>query len=1098
MMMSGVPQNRGKVHVIALVLVCLAAFYLRMQGVAWPQFHPDEPKIASWIEWTYGHRYVEERVYANGFFVMLKPFEKALKVWYKAGSIADYVAGRTATVARVHLFDKLEPVMVARWFNVWIGMLTCVVIYWLTVRVTGSKWIGVFSAGLLAAAQYPVEHAHYGESDVAMLFTLAVSLWLLTLAADRPGLPALLLAAVVSGFAFGTKFQLVILLVPLAVYCACLVGWPVTAKGAGRGTRALVLALVFFAAGFSTANQYVFNWTWFVNGVTHEMGRVYNEPGVAAAKIKWLAHGKELLQYGSTLGAGWLLLAAAGIPIALTRRYRRYAPVLVLLPALYLYYWFFAAPWVRSQEFMCFIPPLAVLSGLTLAALWKLERPFIRLGAVVLACLSLALTTFNGMAVMSIFAWKDTRVLAREWMQQRIPRGSVIAAEHYSEPALPDTGKEPVAAYKIEREGLFHVRSADGKYLLRTATIDGRGLRDPITGKLRPEFQAKFDKFARNSELLASFATLPPAGAATFVSPTIELYGLERFNSTNLLNVELSQPFYTSPSSRTGDMQPTIFRIGHRLGGSTAVELSRTPTTIGIGGPGAGPAEIYVVLSSRESAARARIKGLGRILTTSLGPYDAKVLRITRFRFHASPDRFDKLTVSLLAGARQGRSGCFVRVAFSRGEAAGMCADMNRHDLVSYVLAQGDPQDALDPVLHYIHLVETRQWTEAGRARPAAESAAEFVKRCAAAAPAGVRINGNSGHFYNQFARIALPGEISFRLDNRQNPGTPDAQPSPLQARMWLPFSTAKGNYDFRGEVTFEPKGNDTNSPATVEFFTGTDESCMARVDCRSGASELFTVNVTASASAEPRLIIATRTPGVIHLNNMELRWSLKSALSARHVELMAAMAKHDAHQGNSKEALDNLAELAKLDRPWNLLDIHRTRFSILETSAVTNMEFRSAALHLMRCAPNNNGCLDAIAAFSGQQLGRPFVSNLESPLTFGRFLSLVSFSYDQAGRKVRCVFEATEDDVPLLYVSLGSHDGRARQLVAINNGVQLTKGERIVVSAVLEESECASANPGDLSIGVQTCRDAALGAIPLAGRAGNSVPFTFLQKLVK
>lgn len=1100
-------RRNSKLYLWALALICVVAFHLRATGIRWPSYHPDEPKIASWIEWTYDHKYIEERIYANGFFVMLRPFETGLKAWFRVKSVAGFIRSKTSSIERRPLFDWMPPVTVARWFNVWLGTFTCLAVFLLASRVTGMRWAGVFAAALFATTQFAVEHAHYGETDIAMLFTLTVALWLLSVAADSSRYPALLLAALTSGFAAGTKFQLVILLIPLAVFAIQRTGWPVTGKAAGRGFAALLFSLVLFAAGFAVANPAVFKWSWFIGGLTHEAGRVYNEPGVAARQVKALAHGRELLQYASSLGLGWLALALTGIPIALYRNYRRYWPVLLLMPAVYLYYWLVAAPWVRSQEFMCFLPALATLAAITLAAFWDAARPIARSSCLAIAAAAIAITAFKGFAVMSVFNWSDTRELARHWLQQRIPTNTVIAAENYSEPALPDTGSEPVPAYKIEREGLTYVRSTGATYLLRTATIDGRGLRNPVSGALYPPYQENFRTFRKKSELLASFATLPPHAITTFASPTIEIYGLAAFAPTNVLNIELSQPvLLRSRSDRSSRL--TYFSVGHKLGPAEAIFLSRKPAVFAIGGPGSSPRNVYAILSSGQRATRVRIDAFGGRYSASLDPYDVQVVRMTNPTLRVSANLFETIKARTVADHGDTPALCQMRIVFTLAEAAQACADLNRYDAISRLLSRDGRDAELDPVLHYIYAVRTAQWKLADQLRPGAIAAAGILEDCIAAPPQTTRINGNSGFYYDQFARIHLtgpggnlPDELSVEMPGPVTRKTLTGSITMSSSRLQLPVMLAKGVYELHMDARFEPSDAGTNVAQVLEILHRSDEPGCAQIDSSSNEWQKVVLHVLAGGSSTTTLNLAALGAGTATFRNVELRWSLKSALTARYCELEAAMAEHDMHSGESAAAMQKFDELRAMPDCWNTLDVRRGRFGILWAAGETNAALSKATLDLMECAPNTYDCVRAIARLHDRPAHKLLDANIGVPVSFSRFFKLVGFSFDPATRKARCVFEATEDHLPLLSVALlesKRDDWRARQFEYINDGLVLSRGERVVADVRLSDSFACPLDPSRLALGLVTCRNQSAGSIPLAGSAQHAIPFRLLLTLAK
>ncbi|MDO9579484.1 MAG: hypothetical protein Q7J06_02795, partial [Bacteroidales bacterium] len=73
----------------ALLLVCLAAFFLRFQGINWPAFHPDEHPISGWVDKAARGAPLKDKLYAHGFFLMVKP-----AIWISRG--LDYTSNAFA------------------------------------------------------------------------------------------------------------------------------------------------------------------------------------------------------------------------------------------------------------------------------------------------------------------------------------------------------------------------------------------------------------------------------------------------------------------------------------------------------------------------------------------------------------------------------------------------------------------------------------------------------------------------------------------------------------------------------------------------------------------------------------------------------------------------------------------------------------------------------------------------------------------------------------------------------------------------------------------------------------------------------------------
>ena len=114
-----------------------------------------------------------------------------------------------------------------------------------------------------------------------------------------------------------------------------------------------------------------------------------------------------------------------------------------------------------------------------------------------------------------------------DWLKARAPLACRLAAESYAEAACCATRHEPIQIRKAEAQDLAFLRGQGADYLLRAASVSGRGLRHPLTGGLYPEYARNLEEFMAGSELLRAWAPLPPQAYTTFASPVLELYGLK-------------------------------------------------------------------------------------------------------------------------------------------------------------------------------------------------------------------------------------------------------------------------------------------------------------------------------------------------------------------------------------------------------------------------------------------------------------------------------------------------------------------------------------------------------------------------------------------
>ena len=312
-------------HRLVLLLICIAAFSLRFDGINWPAFHPDEATIGRWVHIAADGRAIKEKFYANGFFVLVKP---AIWISKYKNAITNHLAYRRGLHENIRQ-SGLDTVMVARWFNVWAGTLGCLLTFLLIRCITGSPWSGVFGAALIGLAQYHVEHCHYAETDLAMLLALTAALWLMAVAADRRQIWRYVLAAGMAGFATGTKFTLSMLLPLIILLGLTLDARPLSLKKCWYVFGLLVCGLIGFAAGFLLAMPQALDWGWFTAGLAYEKARVFGEtrtnfgPLRDNTQLRYLLHLRQLFAGLQTLGWGWLVLAAAGVPCAILLRVYR-------------------------------------------------------------------------------------------------------------------------------------------------------------------------------------------------------------------------------------------------------------------------------------------------------------------------------------------------------------------------------------------------------------------------------------------------------------------------------------------------------------------------------------------------------------------------------------------------------------------------------------------------------------------------------------------------------------------------------------------------------------------------------------------------------
>ncbi len=1066
---------------------------------------------------------LKEKFYAHGFFHLVKP-----AIWISRGwdYTSNAIAFQRGLKDRVHRTDE-NAVMVARWFNVWIGTLVCLAVYLLVRRITDSSWAGVFGAALLGLAQYPVEHSHYAETDMAMLLCLATALWLIAVAVETRRKLVFILAALVVGFAVGTKFTLYMLLPVILVLSVTFDRPSLSLKTCVRAGGLFLAGLVCFLLGFMVAMPEVTDLGWFFKGMAHEKARIFGETALNLgplrndSQVRYMMHARELLESLSTLGWGWLILAAGGLPCLALRAFRRFWTITLLFPILFLIYWIFQAPWVRSQEFMILMPVLAVWAAVLLVVFWRYCPGWWRPAVIVLAAIALATNGINGCRAASLFGWTDTRLLAKQWLQTHMPPQRTIATENYADYAWVDTGKPPVCIRKVEKEGLTYLRAQAADYLLRAASNAGRGLQNPLTDTLYPEPCKLFDEFIRESEKLRAWAPLPPQGLATFVSPAIELYGLKRFPFEYKINLELPQPLWVNNYIDGTKGRQTFFPVGHKLGAATGVLIDHLPRVIAVGGPEAPQGPVYLILNTAEREAAVNIRGFGQMRQATLAPYAAAIVPLERSRRHPRLSQFEEITLCTERVEGVLFVPCFARVAFSPSEAARICLDLGAEEAVWKTFSEQDLAQTCDPTTVYLLAVRSARWALAGRLEAAAGRVESALTAMARSDPAAVRLNGNSGYYYNEFARVRMdevPRKIAGPRDKRDVRQfiqetttkvcldmTAADQPAPgraplYEAALQLPVRLARGRYIFYGEITTEAEGA-TNAPAgaAFEFYYGQPEqrlACPGAVCPDTWAPLTFEFPV--ARETQPRFIVRTHTPAKLYIRNTEIRWNLASVLDSVRNDLAVAHAAQAVAGGKQADALRRLTGLEAQTNRWNELEIRQLALAAARGPAEQTAR-QHAARRLLELAPEDYAGLQVLAetdpVFKAMAIERS--ANLKVPVEFDAGLNLVGFALDSGARKVHCVWEARKNETPVMAANfwIRRHgEWRKKQVQLLGERQWLARGERVVMEVKL--SEAFAGYPDDaIALGLETAAEWHPGVLSVAGSGEPVVPLSVLAR---
>lgn len=875
-------------------MLLLSGLLLRYAGLHENiQLHPDERNIALWMDRMHMSNSLRPQTYAGGFFVLADAARKTTE-WVDQNLFRRwaYFINNTDELRTPHL----DPVAFGRHINIWLGALSILLAAWLAGRVARSRAAVLTAAALMAFAAFPIEHAHYLESDMAMLAALSLSLLLITRFLATRRIRDWIPAAALAGFAAGTKFPLALLVLPLM---AALLAGNDRPRPLRRTGLLLALAAVFVPAGFVVATPDALHFAHFLAGMKTAGAAVYAETaeilGPAAGKpfARQCMNAANLCRFAQTLRPGWLLLAALGIPLCFARRFRAFWPVTVLFPALMLAYIVFQAPWSRSQEFMALLPNFCLWAALPIAALWRAPHSRAKKSAALALCALATLPVLQtGVALSSQFAWEDTRRLANRTLKTSFPTDQPLVAELYSAPAEEGVSARifPISEYAMDASP-YLAASNPCAYFLLNANFHSRGLRDPRTLALFPPFAENMADLQANGRCLATWSSLDsPAPQPYFRAPRIELWWRSAGQSPPQadLGIDLPRPALVKDEGRS-----TFFQGDLRAGPRIALPIDRHQREIALGGPGRLEGPVFLVFSTRERAATVQTKGFGQTRRLALGPYDAGAIPLERPWWNPRWSRYERVVVrSETGGPTLTYLPCFLQVAFDPIEAASLLLDEGHRGQAIELLRRHDALGKAGPF-----------WRALAGEADAVPGAAALLARwehwiaADASPPPPVCSGGIPLSIWQDFARIHLVEKgqpcilpLSFaQADHAGRRTSSWAQFLPVfGVPQTLSMSLGRqldafGHANFSGPVFLDADGRTEIGRFDFPDFP------------ESGRGE---TNWTHSGSALPRnvaLSFRARSGGTLRIEEAQFTWSWRDMLALRAAQLRCALSEEPA-----------------------------------------------------------------------------------------------------------------------------------------------------------------------------------------------------------
>jgi len=424
-----------------LLLIVLGGLILRLWGIdhGFPFiFHPDEPTVVrsatgirfeanpKHFDWPHLHFYLNYVLY----WVFIK-FRGLLQV----------LGFQNAIAAKIPLFwqDPLVFYWLSRVFNAFLGATTAIPLF-LAGKKLFSPRVGLLAALALVLMPLHVHTSHFALIDIPTAFWISWALFFTVCAFKSNGSSEnwknYVLAGLFVGFAASTKYHGGLAAVAVLATFALSGKWLSNAKN-------LALSALASIFGFLIGTPYaLFDFDTFVR-TDSPVGALWQFKNVGSvAFMERLQQFFGVLSFAFAEEFGYVFIALFLIFVAYSTVKRRKENWLILIPALFLFFYLAGFDKIRSHYFLVTYPFIAFAAA---AALDQIVLPLLKNRKLRLAVL---LTIFSIPLYFSfqrsqILAMKDTRVSLYEWLQQNATYDSFMVYNSSSiEPVVGKISKD--------------------------------------------------------------------------------------------------------------------------------------------------------------------------------------------------------------------------------------------------------------------------------------------------------------------------------------------------------------------------------------------------------------------------------------------------------------------------------------------------------------------------------------------------------------------------------------------------------------------------------------------------------------------------------
>lgn len=418
---------------LTLAVICLGAAALRFLALDYglpATYNPDEtPILNRALAFAKGDLNPRNFLYPSLYFYALFAWEG---LFYVVGRAAG-LFGSLDAFQREFFTDPSRLFLAGRALTAVFGVATVAALYWYGRRLYG-RGAGLVAAAFLAVSPLAVRDAHYVKLDVpVVLFVVlahaALALIVTSEAAARSA-RAWVVAGLFAGLAVSTHYYVGMIVVPVIVVAAMQAA---TTREWRGPLRLLVVAGVAAIVGFLVGTPFLpFEPRIALRDIVAvreiDIDRAVVGGGAFPSVIAYAR-----LLFSDTIGWPVCLLGVAGFAWAIAEDWRR-GFLLASFTAAFLAFVANTVPMTRYLNVV--MPMFALAAAFTVVRVSEWFDRRAALAAAVITLLALVPGLALSLRTDLFFLEKDTRTLAREYIETHIPPGSSFLVQPYSAPLI--------------------------------------------------------------------------------------------------------------------------------------------------------------------------------------------------------------------------------------------------------------------------------------------------------------------------------------------------------------------------------------------------------------------------------------------------------------------------------------------------------------------------------------------------------------------------------------------------------------------------------------------------------------------------------------